>query len=486
MANLSQFLGGGSGSEGDPRAEGAPLYCMYGGDYNSGGFNSIIRDTTANQAVGSPWGAVTNSTASYSFGQVSNGQGFGYNGDAGTPSNNFSSQTSTSYAAFSQSLFQNDQYPHFMYGTCSKEGAIAWNSSHAQMGHTSNNHLINHTGMPAGVRPRRYYTIYNNTFSWRRNAHVQSANAQHHIVDKIDLAAVTGVSRQNSYSTSYGMGSYNEKTKTLVTIHGAGATTFDVTLYTGTKNLNKVARLSDYFDNCTVKNFSVTGSAPTNLSTMNYANCMFVDDNDRLTISWSYSNNHYLYNADLSGSEGTVAGVQTANIGNTTSYGPEQGLQYRPRIQTTWDGKWVAMYRPYYYYGCGHSVYFVSTEDSNRYFKANYTSSDGGGAFFPSGRTGFSYYWGGNSDSSGPQNSAWDFTATSTTGTANTFYGFNTNISGAALTGIANGASLNTSLGYVNTGYYYSTNYPRYCTVNWWPKDNNSGGDFFATEYTGA
>jgi len=486
MANLSQFLGGGGGSEGDPRTEGAPLYCMYGGDYNSIGFNSIIRDTTANQAVGSPWGAVTNSTANYAFGQASSGQGFGYNADAGTLSSQLSSQGSGSYSPWSQSLFQNDQYPHFLYGSCSKEGAIAWNSSHASMGNSANNYLINHTSMPAGVRPRRYYTIYNNSFSWRRNAHTQSANAHHHIVDKINLSTVTGVNRANNYSTSYGMGSYNEKTKTLVTIHGAGSTSFDVTLYIGTKNLNKVARLSDFFDNCSVKNFNVSNGAPTNLSTMNYANCMFLDNNDRLTISWSYSNTHYMYVVDLSGSGGNVSGANPDNIGNTTSYGPEQGLEYRPKIQTTWDGKWVAMYRPYYYYGCGYSVFFVSTEDSTRYFKANYTSSDGGGAFFPSGRTGFSYYWGTNSDSSGTHNSSWDFTATSTTGTSSTFYGFNTNVSSSNLTSISNGATLNTSVGYVNTGYYYSTNYPRYCSVNWWPKDNNSGGDFFSSDYTGA
>jgi len=486
MANLSQFLGGGGGSEGDPRTEGSPLYCMYGGDYNSIGFNSIIRDTTSNQAVGSPWGAVTNSTANYAFGQAANGQGFGYNADGGTPNNNLTSQGYSSWGAYSQSIYQNDQYPHFLYGSCSQYGAIAWNSTHASMGIFSNDYLINHSSMPAGVRPRRYYMVYNNVFSWRRNAHVSSANAQHHIVDKIDLNGVTGVSKVNNYNTSYGMSTYNEKTKTLVVMWGTSNTTLDVAVYKGTKNLNKVEKLSDFFDNCTVKNFSVSSAGPAATSSINYSNSSIIDNNDRLVIHWSYSNNNYIYGVDLSGPGANLSATQQANHSHTTSYGPEQGAQYRPKMQTTWDGKWVAMYRPYHYYGNGYGVFFVSTEDSTRYFKAQYTASNGGGAFFPSGRTGFSYYWGTNADSQGTQNSAWDFTTTSTTGTDTTTYGYNTNVSTVAITAVSNGASLSTSLGFVNTGYHYSTNYPRYCTVNWWPKDSNSGGDFFASEYTGA
>ena len=82
MANLSQFLGGGAGESDDPRKEGAPLYCMYGGNFNSH-FDTCVRDATTHDSVGAPWGGATNSTASYSFGQMSQTQGFGYQGDGG-------------------------------------------------------------------------------------------------------------------------------------------------------------------------------------------------------------------------------------------------------------------------------------------------------------------------------------------------------------------------------------------------------------------
>lgn len=487
MANLSQFLGGGAGQDDDPRKEGSPLYCMYGGDFNSQGFDAVVRDSTSHQTVSSPWGAVHNTTASYNYGMLSSTQAYGYNGDAGQLQSQFSSNAYGAWTQYTQSLYQNDQYPHFQYGSCSSTGRITWLSVHSNMGSgMAHATLVNNTSMPVGTRPRRLYSVYNTTFSWRRNSHVASQNGGHHIIDKVNLTTVPGVSRVNGYGNNTGMVTYNERTKTLVVVWGAGSQTADVIVFKGTKNLNKVAVLSDYFDNCTVKNFSVSSISPANISSINYANVMTMDDGDRLMIHWKYSNNAYLYYVDLSGAEGSISASQVSNDGQTTSYGPEQGLMYRPKMQTTWDHKWVAMYSPYYYYGGGIMVYFVSTEDCRRWFKANYTGSNGGGAIFPSGRTGFWYGYGDNKDSTGLHMMSWDFTKTDTTGTGSTVYGFSTNASGTSLTSINNQASLSTSAQYVLPSYYYSTNYPRYATVNWWPKDNNTGGDMFASEYTGA
>jgi hypothetical protein len=486
MANLSQFLGGGAGSEGDPRKEGAPLYGMYGGSMNNF-FDTLVRDATSHECVSSPWGGATTSTASYSYGSMSQTQGYGYSGDAGAPNSQLTSQDSSSWNQWSQALFQNDQYPHFLFGSCSHMGRLAWNSIHANMGVNSNDNLISHTSMPAGTRPRRYFTLYNNTFAWRKNSHLQSVNGGHHIVDKVSASTLTGVSRVNSNTTSNGMGTYNERTKTLVLMWGAGNRNVDVAVFRSTKNLNTVARLSDFFDNATVTNYQFDSSQnPTNLSTMNYSCVMFLDDNDKLTTHWSHSSTAYLYTSDLSGSGGLVTSSQLDQTGQTTSYGPEQGLQYRPKLQTSWDHKWVVMYRQYYQYGGGYQAYFVSTEDSSRWFKSNFTTNNGGGAFFPSGRTGFIHMHGTNADSAGCYVASYDFTTTSTTGTDSTTYGFSTNASSSDLGAIANQAALSTAHTYVHSGYWYSTNYPRYCTVNWWPKENAGGGYFAAEDYTGA
>lgn len=482
MTNLSQFLGGGVGQDDDSRKEGPPLFAMYGGDFNTN-FDVILRDTTSLNTVGSPWSAITSSTASYSHGQSSSTQSFGYNGDAGTLSSVLSTQGWTSYTTFTQSLFQNNQYPHFMFGSCSSQGRMSWLSPHQSFGNgAAHQVLMDVTNMPEGCRPRRLYGVYNNTFNWWRNSFVTAVNSGYHIIDKINLASYS--TRANGYSTSNGMATYNEATKTLVVVWGGASQTFDCTVYKGTVNLNKVAKLSDYFDTASIKNFSVSSCAPVNLGTLNYSNSMHIDNNDRLLIHWSYSNTAYLHAVSLASAGGSVTGSQVSADGQTTSYGPEQGLVYRPKLQTTWDHKWIVMYRPYYYYGNGYQAYFISAEDNTRWFKANFTVTAGGGAFFPAGRTGFVFFYGDNADSSGLQTTNWDFTRTSTTGTSNTTVGISTAASNVSLTTYTNGGTLPTATEFVLPGYFYSTNYPRYATVNWWPKDNIQS-DMFDSSYLG-
>ncbi len=491
MTNLSQFLGGGFGQDEDSRKEGAPLFVMYGGDFNTN-WDAIVRDTTALNTVGSPWAAITSSTASYAHGMSASTQAFGYQGDVGSLSTQLSTEAFGNFSSWTQSLFQNNQYPFFVYGSCSPQGRISWLNGNSQMDSAlAHAHLIDVTNMPEGCRPRRNYSVYDNAFTWRASNHGGSGNgiSGHSAIDNISLASY--VTKVNGFTLSRTMATYNETTKTLVVLWGSsGSTTVDCAVFKGTVNLNKVAKLEDYFSTASVKNFSITGSAPAALNSINYSNSMHIDNNDRLLMHWSYSSSSSLYAVSLAGSAGTVAATAVASRNQTTSYGPETSFAYRPKVQTTWDHKWIAMTRPYYYYGSGHQTWFVSAEDNTRYFYANYTASSGGGAIFPSGRTGFTYFTGVNGDSAGLQGMTWNFERTSTTGTSNTFYlpSRAGSITTLGLVSIVNGGALAVDTYNLGTlpSYWYSTSYPRFATVNYWPKENNViAGDMFSSLYEG-
>ena len=70
MSNYATLLGGSGGSI-DHRKEGLPLFGMWG-DNSDGNHNVNYRvfDSGFNN-VGSPWGAVCNSTTNYRFGMLS-------------------------------------------------------------------------------------------------------------------------------------------------------------------------------------------------------------------------------------------------------------------------------------------------------------------------------------------------------------------------------------------------------------------------------
>ena len=68
MATLSNLLGGGSAGAIDHRKEGLPLFGLFGtsGDQNDHMTYRIF--DSGFKIVGSPWGAVCNSTTNYRFG----------------------------------------------------------------------------------------------------------------------------------------------------------------------------------------------------------------------------------------------------------------------------------------------------------------------------------------------------------------------------------------------------------------------------------
>ena len=72
------------------------------------------------------------------------------------------------------------------------------------------------------------------------------------------------------------------------------------------------------------------------------------------------------------------------NLGNTTSYGIDQGDSYGIRTNITWNNEWIAAYSPYYYYESGINCHIINTYDPTKlfYFRVTNTSSGHGLAPF--------------------------------------------------------------------------------------------------------
>jgi hypothetical protein len=134
-------------------------------------------------------------------------------------------------------------------------------------------------------------------------------------------------------------------------------------------------------------------------------------------------------------------------------------------MQTTWDGKWAIIYQPYYYYGCGACAYVVSIEDPTVYFTYLNTGTSGGGAIMPWKDGSFVHFVGVNTDSAGVQMNLITLNKTGRTGA-----GAQTVATNGGETSVAIGGAIpQTATNYGLHGGYYSTCYPRFYTVNWWP-----------------
>jgi hypothetical protein len=144
----------------------------------------------------------------------------------------------------------------------------------------------------------------------------------------------------------------------------------------------------------------------------------------------------------------------------------------------SWDGEWGVCYTPYYYYGGGLSAFVFSIKNPRKMAKIQITESSGGGGLFPSGRSGFKWLHGQNTDSA-PINS-WGIDLNQTghdhTETFNYGAGSNNAASGvqssvANFTGSLNNSKAEYSFQY--PGYSYTTSYPRFMSVNWWKQEGN-------------
>jgi len=452
MTKISQL----TGSTTDPRKEGLPMFAIGYGTFNQ---RTSLRVIDSNFNIqGSPWSAIFNTTISYSGGINADamwGYGSGSSPDMGAWNSGLSSQGYSSYDSFLESLHQHDQYPTGMYVDVSSDGMMNGQTMHG-FSYTKTlrgRYLINQV-LPEGCRPRRYFQMEDNVF--RECSNMGSLNLG---IDSVNLATY----RDNTtYTVGRGSAGYNEKTKTLVTLHYSGSSVV-INRFVSTVDLNSCNNLAEFFSAATVTSSSGTRTGSSDQGDT----VVVVGDNGYVACQYRYSNNVY---ADSIAPNNTYTKSFYTSVNGTTSYGIDQGNPYYNKMQLSWDGKWAAAYSPYYYYGCGVLAHFFSVEDPRRYTTVNVGSSDGA-TLMPIGKSGFMVCTPQNTDSYSVYMNQYNFTNTDRTNhTASTVYS-HTNADGNVA--IANGGAMNPSINPRNNlhGGYGSTCYPKFFTVNQWPSD---------------
>jgi hypothetical protein len=445
MGNLSSLVGG---TTEDPRKEGLPCFGI-----GHGGFNTemSLRVIDSNFSImGSPWSAINDTTATYRHGMAGDAM-FGYSSvDMGTWNDQLSSN-SEGNAAFLGSLHQHDQYPMGMYVDLSPDGMFNGQTIHGKSyTKTFRGRFLINQILPEGCRPRRYFSMLGNSFF-----ESQSMGNLYAQTDEVNLASY----RDNvNYTSGSGSAGYNEATKTLITVHNS-TTNLVFNRYVSTVDLNSCDSLQEFFDAATV----TSGTGSRNGSHEEDA-VVVVGDNGYVAYQYRSGNNAY---AGLLSPANTYSNAHFGSLGGTTSYGVDGGDPYYNKMNTTWDGKWAAAYQPYYYYGGGCLAFVFSTEDPRRYFKIASTENDAN-SLLPTGKSSFMILSESNTDSVPVQMAMYGFKNTDRTGTAATTYS-----NSIAVASIANGGTLMpTKYGYNNLhGGYYSSCYPKFFTVNQWPKD---------------
>ena len=467
MASLSTLFGGGDTSGTDPQLEGLPTVCVYGGTFNQF-YDVRVHRVHSGELFGSPWGSITNSTASYAHG-MSTLHEFGYNSDRGQLNDNFSSQGYNNHPQFTQSLYQNDHYPYAMYGSCSPEGRLGMHSFHGSDYYQKYQARINVQSLK-GKRPRRQFNLYDYKFS---ETDFNSTYGKKSQIDTSDYINVTG-----HVANTRGACVYKQDTKQLLMYYAdsSGSTNGYLHLVQGTVDLMGVGHVAEFFDTATFKRFDVDNITNIGHSSTNYILTMALGDNNVAAITYRNGNTHYYKTFNLDVADGSsLTAISNDSIGNTTSYGSQQGYMYQERYQQTWDGTFGCFYSPYYYYGCGLSAFFFSIANPNKYYKVQISQSNGGGGLFPSDKKGFKWLHGQNTDSVPISSWSVDFSsiANPSDTSAETLSVGSVGMSTNEVTYNV-GSSLsnsNSAQNFQYPGYYYSTSYPRFMTVNWWQQD---------------
>lgn len=446
----------------DPRKEGLPCFGIWAND-GSGNQAAQFRVFNSDfQIISPPYGSTTSSTSTYRFGMAAD-QAYCYSGDY---QSSFDSTTALSTNAFGAgawagSLQCNDQFPIGQMADCNSNGYMSGSATGPTNSIMNTPHFLIDQILPEGVRPRRYWCMNSNTFY---EAHSLQALAQP--ISTYDLSTKRAL---NGSTEGFGSACYNENIKTLITTHGNATGALQVNVFKSTVDLNSVVDVATFFANATVTSCTVN---ITYEASSRYDRCIVLGDSGNFVIGYRNGNN--LNGAFVNISNIASPVVTTLNaVAGTTSYGHGSGNQYLTRLQTTWDGKWACIYQPYYYYGCGICAYVVSIEDPSRYFTLLQTDSSYGGALMPLNKSQFAYFLRQNTDSDCLYTAIFDFTNTSRTGTGTTVVG--TLYDQSKVASYANGAALNTSsYQFALTGGFYSTCYPIFTTINYWPINGHS------------
>lgn len=125
--------------------------------------------------------------------------------------------------------------------------------------------------------------------------------------------------------------------------------------------------------------YSYHTGKPTNQSTEDQRRCVpVICDNERVVMFQMIPNYGAWvcrWNSPSVDGNGSSQGSQK-NFGGTTCYGIEQGHRFGARFTQTSDGRYIAMYSPYYYYGAGVHMTIVRVSDGKTLHSQWQTSGD--------------------------------------------------------------------------------------------------------------
>ena len=481
-----------SSSSDDPRKEGLPCIATWTmQDDNARRYNCVIYDSSGSQ-MGSPWAVgMYSSPSDYYGGQIAD-KYWGYSGDNGNPYRTNSNLTSNSTTYRIKSTTYSSHMPmHAMMN-------VAPTGMFSSIRYTSGQSMVRtlqYMGtqvLPEGVRPRINLTRSGRWF-YRCRALQISIEAGAPGGERIDLwqdAGLVALFGQNNISpkdlsggssqdNGTGAFGYNERTKTFVIIWNNNSTNVRrFTRYKLTKNLNDMNySLREIFESAS----SVETS--TNIS-FGWANSsegnrwqVTVGDNDYIRCSQfqpSQAFRTWLFNPDFTAGTGFSEGSGQYQHSNTTSYGIEQGWEHIGATNNaTWDNKWQAHYSHYYYYGCGISAFITSTEDPQLVYKMQYSDQSDGNPLHAWGKTGWIMPRSTNSDSADHRYYNIDFKNMKTTkdaydagaGKYHTYQEFDQ-------PSIGSNISINDYANWFPSHGWYSTNYPTFLNVSWWPTND--------------
>jgi len=491
MSNYSTLLGGGSAGAIDHRKESLPLFGFWGDNSDQNHHMTYRVFDSGFKETGSPWGAISNSTTNYRFG-ITGDASFSYShNDHGThvSHHDLTSQGYSSWTYWNKSLYQCDQYPHAQFYTSSRDGMVSWHSLHE---YTSSFEYQNgwcklNMVLPEGIRPRRMFL--NRRFTMREQY------PGNHACPNVDYYNYSShlLNTDQTYATGTG---YNEKNKTLVMIHSGdegGNTSKTIHIFKGTKCLNKIDRIKEYFDNLTSTEYFT--DTWTNQNNKDW--CVVVGNNDFVGFGLKQGNSkrYGVFDCSVKGTGVAITGAsrqwdawQTFQGSTTTSYGAWEGHQYYTKFMTTWDGTWGMIYSPYYYYGVGINAFCMSLENPKKFISINQTKSSRGNPWFAWGRTGFHGGWSDNTDGTSHRTYAWSFDPTDSdeTTTTRVYDGSssgdgvipnNNNLVGADITNKTGNHGLTAARTWLHGGFY-STAYPLLMQIDWWGSYGNNDSTY--------
>jgi len=216
-------------------------------------------------------------------------------------------------------------------------------------------------------------------------------------IDRIDTISSTTYSTWGSKGNSFGMNCYNDRTRTFVLIEGDNSNNMRAHVWrnaTAGRSLMSdqgPGKLHQFFSEAKAGGSSGTTTSykyydftwqsggSTSYTESRHAMRIIMGDNGMIGLSrmtpQSNGQTYAVFNAPAATPAAadssaqiltTHEGVAYVQMGNTTSYGRDNGASFGLKHNINWANSIVNTYSPYYYWGSGTKQYFIDVYDPRR------------------------------------------------------------------------------------------------------------------------